>query len=285
MQRLSPYLIAARPHQWLKNLLIFAAPLAAGEIDNGSILIRTSGAAFLFLLVSVSVYFFNDLCDIEADKQHTQKAQRPIANGEVSVQFLVGIISVFSITSLTLGFLLSPGLGICLGVYIFVNFLYSIKLKEVPYIELILVASGFVLRAAAGGMPTNIPLSFWFITLVSSTSFFLVAGKRFAELSTYQTHMSRLVLKFYSLKILETLMALSSSLAVITYGFWLGQSGNTQTSYSLVSLFLFTLALLRYRLRLQTGFGEDPVHTVLSDFWLLVLSVLWALTYGVAIYG
>ena len=134
-------------------------------------------------------------------------------------------------------------------------------------------------------MPTNIPLSFWFITLVSSTSFFLVAGKRFAELSTYQTHMSRLVLKFYSLKILETLMALSSSLAVITYGFWLGQSGNTQTSYSLVSLFLFTLALLRYRLRLQTGFGEDPVHTVLSDFWLLVLSVLWALTYGVAIYG
>ena len=195
------------------------------------------------------------------------------------------MILVFSITSLTLGFLLSSGLGICLGVYTFVNFLYSVKVKELPYIELVLVASGFVLRAAAGGMPTNIPLSFWFITLVSSTSFFLVAGKRFAELSTYQTHMSRLVLKFYSLKILETLMALSSSLAVITYGFWLGQSANTQTSYSLVSLFLFTSALLRYRLRLQTGFGEDPVRTVLNDFWLLVLSVLWALTYGVAIYG
>ena len=107
--------MAARPHQWLKNLLVFAAPLAAGEIDNGNTLFRTSSAAFLFLLVSVSVYFFNDLCDIEADKQHNQKAQRPIANGEVSVRFLVGVILVFSITSLTLGFLLSLGLGFASG--------------------------------------------------------------------------------------------------------------------------------------------------------------------------
>ena len=79
MQRLNPYLMAARPHQWLKNLLVFAAPLAAGEIENGNTILRTSVAAFLFLLVSISVYFFNDLCDVEADKQHAQKAQRPIA--------------------------------------------------------------------------------------------------------------------------------------------------------------------------------------------------------------
>ena len=118
MQRLNSYLTAARPHQWLKNLLVFAAPLAAGEIENGNTILRTSVAAFLFLLVSISVYFFNDLCDVEADKQHAQKAQRPIANGEVSVRFSHGIISAFSITSLIIGFLLSLGLGICLVVYI-----------------------------------------------------------------------------------------------------------------------------------------------------------------------
>ena len=285
MQRLNPYLTAARPHQWLKNLLVFAAPLAAGEIENGNTIWRTSVVAFLFLLVSVSVYFFNDLCDVEADKQHVQKAQRPIADGEVSVRFSLGIITTFSITSLIIGFLFSLGLGICLAVYVFVNFLYSIKLKRVPYIELLLVASGFVLRAAAGGFSTDIPLSFWFVTLVSSTALFLVAGKRFAELSAYRNHMSRLVLQFYSLKLLEVLMALSSAVAVITYGFWLGQSTGTQTSYSAVSLFLFFSGLARYRMRLQIGFGEDPVRTVLSDFWLLTLSALWAVAYGFAIYG
>ena len=284
MRRLIPYLTAARPHQWVKNLLVFAAPLAAGEIQNNDILLKTSAAAFLFLLISVSVYFFNDLCDIDADNRHIQKAHRPIASGAIPIRPLVGVILTFSIASLTFSFLFSLGLGICLALYALVNSLYSAKLKEVPYLELLLVGSGFVARGVAGGLASDIPLSFWFITLISSTSLFVVIGKRFAEFSAYQIHTSRPVLKFYSLKILEALMVLSSTFAVITYGFWLGQSNN-QGSFPLVSLFLFSLALIRYRLRLNHGFGEDPVRTVLSDFWLTALSVIWALAYGVAVYG
>ena len=184
----NPYLIASRPHQWLKNLVVFAAPLAAGKIFDIAVLVETIGAACLFLCVSIGVYFFNDLQDIDADRRHPRKAMRPIANSEIP--YPIGFLSAFilSFAPLIVSLFLSSGLGVCLGSYIFINVLYSVKLKEIPYFELALVSSGFVLRDIAGGLTSNIPLSFWLISLVSCSSFFVVSGKRYAELSAYQTH-------------------------------------------------------------------------------------------------
>ena len=285
MRRTTLCLIASRPHQWIKNLVVFAAPLAAGDIQEKEVLTGTIAAAFLFLFISISVYFFNDLRDIDIDRKHPKKSQRPIANSDIPSRLAFGIAFIFAAVPLTISFFISSSLGICLASYVFINILYSLKLKEIPYLELGLVSSGFVFRSAAGGLASDIPLSFWFISLVSCASLFVVVGKRYSELSTYQTYFSRPVLRFYPLSTLRALLFISATLAVVTYSFWLGRSENTWGVFSLLSLIIFILTILRYNHRLQQGSGEDPVQTLLSDFWLVSLSSLWALSYGVAVYG
>ncbi len=285
MRRITLYLIAARPYQWIKNLVVFAAPLAAGDIHRMETLNETFAAAFLFLSISVSVYFFNDVRDIEIDRKHPKKILRPIANGEIPYRHAIGFAFILASTSLTIGFWISLSLGLCIGSYAFINILYSLKVKEIPYLELAFVSSGFVLRATAGGAASGVPVSFWFISLVSCASLFVVIGKRYAELSTYQTDVSRPVLRFYPLKALWGFLFISSALAVITYSFWLGLSENAWGVFSLASLIIFILTMSRYSYCLLQGYGEDPVKTLLDDYCLLALSALWALAYGVAIYG
>jgi len=285
MRRMTLYLIAARPYQWIKNLVVFAAPLAAGGIKKTEILHETIVAAVLFLFISISVYFFNDVRDIEIDRRHPQKARRPIANGEIPYRHAIWFAFIIASASLTIGFWISSSLGVCLGSYVFINILYSVKLKEIPYLELAFVSSGFVLRATAGGAASGVPVSFWFISLVSCTSLFVVVGKRYAELSKYQTHVSRPVLRFYPLHVLRGSLVISLGLAVITYSFWLGLSENTWSVFSLASLIIFILTMSRYSYQLRQGYGENPVKTLLGDYCLIALSALWVLAYGMAIYG
>lgn len=268
---------------------MFAAPLAAGEILDRAVLVETIVAACLFLCASIGVYFFNDLQDIDTDRKHPRKTLRPIANRDIP--YRVANLSAFtlSITPLIISFFLSVSLVICLSCYIFINVLYSIKLKEIPYFELALVSSGFVFRAIAGGLASDISLSFWFISLVSCSSLFVVTGKRYAELSTYQTHNSRPVLRFYPLPMLRFLLWVSATLAIVTYSFWLSLSNETWESlhliFSILSLIIFALTIFRYGYLLQRGRGEDPVRTLLNDYLLMILAFFWAASYSVVIYG
>jgi decaprenyl-phosphate phosphoribosyltransferase len=285
MRPIHPFIAAARPHQWLKNLLVFSAPLAAGSIHNREIIFRTTGVAFLFLIASVGVYLFNDVRDIEIDRNHPVKSQRPIANSDLSQRSAMTMAPLLILGSLSVGFSISTSLGISLAVYVSINILYSIKVKAIPYLELLLVSSGFVIRAIAGGIASGIPLSFWFISVISCASFFMVAGKRYAELSQYEIDRTRPVLSRYTLRTLEVLRIVSTVLAVITYGFWLSQTSTTRGTFAILSLLIFIVTISRYNFRVQQGYGEDPIRTLIGDFWLLSPLTLWAATYCVAIYG
>jgi decaprenyl-phosphate phosphoribosyltransferase len=285
MKSIHPFITAARPHQWLKNLLVFSAPLAAGSIHNREILFRTTYVAFLFLIISVSIYLFNDVRDIEVDRNHPIKSQRPIANGDLSQRSAMIMAPLLTLGSLSVGFTISTSLGISLAVYVFINILYSIKGKSIPYLELLLISSGFVIRAISGGIVSGISLSFWFISVVSCTSFFMATGKRYAELSQYEINRTRPVLSRYTLKRLGALRIISTTLAATTYGFWLSQTSATHGMFSILSLMIFTVTISRYNFRVQQGYGEDPIRTLTGDFWLLSLLTLWATTYCLAIYG
>jgi decaprenyl-phosphate phosphoribosyltransferase len=172
----------ARPKQWVKNVLVLAAPGAAGVLTEGPILAKTLGALACWCLVASGTYFLNDTMDVTADRLHSRKRMRPIAAGVVSL----GLAKTMAGSLLVTGTLLplawgAPGLSLVLAIYVAIQLAYSLWLKNEPVIDLAAVASGFVLRAISGGVATDVPLSRWFLIVASFGSLFMVAGKRHAE--------------------------------------------------------------------------------------------------------
>ncbi len=171
-----------RPRQWVKNVLVFAAPLAAGSLFSPEVLVTSLWAFVAFCLVSASIYLINDVRDVEADRQHPKKRLRPIAAGELSVRTALVLAGVTAVASLALGFWVAPLLGVTLATYWVLQVGYSLFLKNQPIIDLAMVASGFILRAVAGGVASGIELSQWFLLVAAFGSLFMVAGKRYSEI-------------------------------------------------------------------------------------------------------
>src|SRR5664279_2504945 len=154
---------ALRPKQWVKNVLVFAAPLASGRLLEWPVLRGTLLSLLAFILVSAFVYLVNDTRDLAEDRQHPTKRFRPIAAGEVSVPVALVLAAVCLAGGLAIGFWTSRMLGAVLVVYAVLQFTYSIWLKHRPIVDLALVALGFLLRALAGGVASGIPVSQWFL--------------------------------------------------------------------------------------------------------------------------
>jgi decaprenyl-phosphate phosphoribosyltransferase len=175
--------VALRPRQWLKNLLVFAAPLAAGQVFVPDILLPTVIAFVAFCLVSSATYLINDVRDIEVDRQHPTKRTRPIAAGQVKVPVAIGTAAVLTVAALAIAWWDRPELaGVVLAYFAF-TLSYSLALKNEPVIELALLAMGFLLRAIAGGIASNLPISQWFLIVAGFGSLFMAAGKRYCELT------------------------------------------------------------------------------------------------------
>ncbi len=172
---------ALRPKQWLKNVLVFAAPVAAGVIREGDILTKSLAAFGAFCLISSGTYLLNDAMDVESDRLHPTKRHRPIASGVVPLAIAYPLAVVLIAGALTLGFVTSRNLGITLLAYLALTLSYSIRLKQVPILDIISVAAGFVLRAVAGGAATGVPISEWFFIVASFGALFMVSGKRESE--------------------------------------------------------------------------------------------------------
>jgi len=173
-----------RPLQWPKNLIVLAAPLAAGRLFEADVWWRAVLAALAFLLVSAAIYIVNDLRDQEEDRHHPVKRFRPIAAGEVAIPVAIALLVLLAAAGFGLGFWLATGLGVTLGLYGLFQLGYSFGLKHRPIVDLALITAGFLLRAIAGGVATGLPLSQWFLLVAGFGSLFIVAGKRYSELVT-----------------------------------------------------------------------------------------------------
>ena len=163
VSRLPAPIRALRPRQWVKNVLVVLAPLAAGWLFRPEVLRGVALAFIAFCLVSSAVYLLNDIRDVEEDRLHPKKRFRPIAAGELSVPVAAVMAIVLGLGGLTLGYLVDPALAITLVVYVVIQILYSTVLKHLPVIDLAVVSSGFLLRAIAGGVAIGVPLSQWFL--------------------------------------------------------------------------------------------------------------------------
>ena len=174
-----------------------------------------------FCLVSAAVYLVNDVRDVEEDRLHPRKRFRPIAAGELSPTAAIALAVVTAALGLTLGFLVAVPLGITLVVYLGLQILYSAFLKHLPVVDLAMVASGFLLRAIAGGVATGIPLSQWFLLVASFGSFFMVAGKRYSEMKALGAEAgTRRSLTRYSESYLRFAWMLAAVMVLISYSLW-----------------------------------------------------------------
>lgn len=246
-----PYFAALRPRQWTKNLVVFAAPLFAFSLNLGSLL--NSILAFgLFCAASSSFYLINDIVDVEADRQHPVKCKRPIAAGLVSVPVAIAMVIVLLSGTLLISWQRSFALGGVLTSYAALQVAYNLRLKRTPILDIIAIASGFILRACAGAAATGIVLSPWFLLCTAMLALFLGIEKRKAELrlSERQGSKTRSVLKRYSLPLLARMENTVTTAAVMSYALW--SSGpvvqGASTHWMLLTLPFVVYGIFRYQL-------------------------------------
>ena len=282
-------LVEARPKQWAKNVLVFAAPGAAGILDNRAALIDASVAFVCFCLAAAGTYYLNDAADVEADRLHPTKRFRPIAAGEISIG-LARVIGVLLITAgVALGFTVRWQLAVVVASYIAVTTCYTIWLKHIAVVDIVGVAAGFVLRAIAGASATDVPISNWFFIVASFGSLFMVVGKRRAEIRTMGADAAevRSTLGDYSPEYLSYLQAVTSGVVLVGYCVWAFEKA-ALTDYRIpwfqLSILPFVLAILRYALLIDAGEGGAPEEVVFRDRPLQIMAAGWALLFALGVY-
>ncbi len=287
--RFSALLAEARPKQWAKNVLVFAAPGAAGILDNRSALVDSSVAFVCFCLAAAGTYYLNDAADAAADRLHPRKRFRPIAAGEIPLGLarVVGVILIAS--GVALGFTIRWQLAVVVAAYVTVTTCYTIWLKHIAVVDIVGVAAGFVLRAIAGGSATNVPISNWFFIVASFGSLFMVTGKRRAEARTMGAGAAsvRSTLGDYSAEYLAYLQAVTSGVVLVGYCVWAFEKAavaDYRIPWFQLSILPFVLAILRYALLIDAGEGGAPEEVVFRDRPLQVMAIGWALLFALGVY-
>jgi decaprenyl-phosphate phosphoribosyltransferase len=279
---------AARPRQWSKNVLVFAAPAAAGVLSEPDALRVTFTAFVAFCLAASGTYYLNDVVYVAADRAHPRKRLRPIAAGRVPLPaaVAVGILLLGSGLGLA-AFTGSGGFLIAMATYVALTVGYTLWLKRLPVIEIMAVASGFIIRAAAGGLALDLPLSEWFLIVASFGALFVVTGKRHAELLTLgdssATH--RGVLSAYTVDFTRHVLTLSAGITLVAYCLWAFEPPRVEGGRLWVTLSIvpFVAAFLRYALLVLSGEGGEPEEVLLSDRALQGMGVVWVALLGTGI--
>lgn len=287
-ERASVLLEAIRPRQWVKNLLVVAAPAAATELSDPAIAGRTVVAFVVFTLAAGATYLGNDAADAAIDRLHPTRRHRPVASGRLDPASARTTAAVLGSVAVGIAWVTAPAFAAVIAVYLGVNIAYSLGMKRVPVVELGAVASGFALRAIGGGAATGVALSTAFVIVVSSVSVLIVSAKRGAELARTNGIDGRLVLRHYTTTGLALVRVMASIVAVVAYAVWVFTAevldGATASVTATVSLLAFAGSIASYERSVDTGLGEDPEEILRRDRRLQVLALTWAASYGIAIH-
>jgi decaprenyl-phosphate phosphoribosyltransferase len=275
---------ACRPRQWSKNLLVLAAPCAAGVIDRPLVAAQVAGAFLVLCLLSSATYLVNDVRDREQDRRHPAKRSRPVAAGELSSGAALRVATVLALVGIASATAITPGLGAVAVGYLALTASYSLWLRRVVVVDILVIAAGFVLRAFAGGVATDIYLSRWFVIVTGCCAIFLVAAKRYAELREHAGFgPARATLRRYSLGRLRLTLLAAASVAGVAYTGWAFTRPAHVVWYGL-SIAPFLLWLGRYAILIGAGAGQAPEELILRDRTLLALSIAWSFLFLGGVY-
>lgn len=285
---------ALRPKQWVKNVLVLAAPAAAGAdaLFHTRTLLDVALAFIVFCLGASSIYLINDARDVEADRAHPTKRFRPIAAGVLPVNLAYVMSVVLIIAAIGLSFLATSGLQLALviTVYIALQLGYCFGWKHMPVIDIALVSSGFMLRTMAGGVAAGIELSQWFLLVAAFGSLFMASGKRYSEilLAERTGAQIRKSLAGYTPTYLRFVWTLSATAVVMAYSLWGFELASETQGWAgvwyQVSMVPFTIAILRYAADVDRGHGGAPDEIALQDRTLQILALLWLACIAMAVY-
>jgi 4-hydroxybenzoate polyprenyltransferase len=282
-------LAAMRPRQWIKNLVVFAALLFSLKLLDRVAFGRAFVAFLLFCATSGAVYLVNDLFDVERDRRHPTKSRRPIASGALGFVPAIVTVAVLLSGSLVIGFALSPPFGAVLLIYASLNLAYSMWLKEVVILDVMVIAAGFVLRAVGGGLVIDVSISQWLIMCTILLSLFLAFCKRRQELETLEAaHEHRAILSEYSVAFLDQMINVVTASTVVSYMFYtmspdVEQRLGTPYLYLTVPFVLYGIFRYLYLVH-RHGRGASPTQALLTDRPLLVCVALWGATVVLLLY-
>jgi decaprenyl-phosphate phosphoribosyltransferase len=274
-------ILACRPGQWPKNVLVILAPVAAGVLVDRGVILATAVAFASFCLASSAGYLVNDAADLALDREHPVKRSRPIASGAVAPRVAWALAAVLAVTSVVIAIPIEGGLlAVVVLVYLATTISYSLALKHVAVVELGMVAAGFLLRAIAGGVAAGVHLSTWFLVVTGFGALFIVTCKRLAEIrdATAPAESRRPVLREYTEPFLGHVMTLAAAVTVTTYCLWAFERAAEQAREwpYLLSVAPLVLAMLRYALLVERGAGAAPEEILLRDRVMLALFGAWA---------
>lgn len=278
-----------RPRQWTKNVFIFAALVFDKQLFVVDSFLRTLAGFALFCLISSCVYIFNDLADVEADRQHPEKKNRPIASGKlpVSVAWSAGI--VFVAIALGLSYWLAPAFCLVVAAYFVLNLAYSLSLKHIAILDVLIISVGFVLRVGAGVTLIAVErFSPWLYIVMFLLSLFLGFGKRRAELAllAHGAGSHRKVLDGYTLPLLDQYIMIVSGTTIVAYSLYTFSAPNVPENHSMMLTIPFMVyAIFRYLYLIEVKHaGGTPEEVLLSDRPFQASMLLWAVTVIVIFY-
>ncbi len=274
-----------RPKQWIKNLLVFAALFFSKNIfDTGLVLDVLSGFV-IFCMVSSSVYIINDTIDRDKDRQHPKKCKRPIASGAITVPKAMTLLVVMLVLEFSWAYKLNVAFCVIAMIYFLINIVYSLKLKQIPIIDIMVIATGFVLRAVAGGVLISDYISPWLIVCTLLLSLFLALHKRKSEVQNMQGNkeLSRAVLTYYTEEMLRDMLSMISSTTIMAYCLYTFTS--QQSTYLMLTIPFVIYGMFRYQFIMhRTELGESPELALLKDKPLLIDVLLWVISCGGILY-
>lgn len=282
-----------RPKQWVKNVLVLAAPLAAGmDAFTARTALDILLAFVVFCFGASSIYLINDARDVESDREHPTKRFRPIASGMLPINLAYAMALILIALAIGLSFLATdgPALAGVIGIYIALQLGYCFGWKHIPVIDIALVSSGFMLRAMAGGVAAGIDLSQWFLLVAAFGSLFMASGKRYAELLLAERTGAKIrkSLQGYTQTYLRFVWTLSATAVVMSYALWgFTLSDGVEEGQALwyqISMVPFIIAILRYAAEVDSGNGGAPDEIALEDRVLQLLALLWILAIVIAVY-
>ncbi len=278
---------AVRPRQWVKNLLVAAAPLAAGQLGRPEVVWATLLGVVSFCLASSAVYLVNDAADVEADRLHPRKRHRPIAAGHLSVRAAVVTAAVLAAAAVLVAAATGWQLAALIVGYLALQLAYAFSLKHLYVLDICVVASGFLLRAVAGGLASHIAISQWFLLVAGFGSLFIVAGKRYSELHSLGSEAgTRKSLTMYTPSYLRFIWGIAAAVTIMSYSLWaFHQPGHPGSSWSALSIAPFVIGLMRYAVDIDAGRAGEPEDIIWHDRVLQVVGAVWLVLVCIGVLG
>jgi decaprenyl-phosphate phosphoribosyltransferase len=279
-----------RPKQWAKNALVFIAPGAAGVLTKPTTLLHAVFAFCVFSMAAGGTYLVNDILDVESDRRHPTKRNRPIAAGVVPIPVAWSLAGAFIIGAVLLGTWRNAQFGLIVGLYVILTTLYSTVLKHQPVLDLVGLASGFILRLLGGAKATDVAISDWFLIISCFGALFIATCKRQGERRELggESGSIRATLAVYTDEYLNFLKSVSAAAVLISYCLFAVERAHQHHPAAVwieLSIIPFIVAILRWALLVELGQGSAPEEIVLGDRQLQVVGLVWAVLMGLSVYA